>query len=48
VNSAERRFLKTWGYTPESPDLAIFRITHGEEWFWKMETNFEPKKPIKF
>ncbi len=44
----ERQFLKAWGFTPESPDLVIFRIAHGEEWFWTMETNFEPKKPIKF
>jgi pyridoxamine 5'-phosphate oxidase len=44
----EKPFLKAWGFTPESPDLAIFRIAHGEAWFWTMETNFEPKKPIKF
>ena len=45
---AERTFLKNWGFTPESPELVILRIAHGEAWFWTMETNFDPKKIIKF
>jgi len=44
----DRQFLKAWGFSPESPGLVIFRIAHGEAWFWTMETNFEPKKIIKF
>jgi uncharacterized pyridoxamine 5'-phosphate oxidase family protein len=43
-----RQFLKAWGFTPENPELAIFRIAKGEAYFWTMETNFEPKKPIQF
>ena len=44
----ERQFLKAWGFTAESSDLIIFRIAKGEAYFWTMETNFEPKKLIKF
>ena len=44
----DRAFLKAWGFTPESPGLIIFRIAKGEAYFWTMETNFEPKKFIKF
>jgi pyridoxamine 5'-phosphate oxidase len=44
----ERQFLKAWGFTAESTDLVIFRIVKGEAYFWTMETNFDPKKPIKF
>jgi len=44
----ERPFLKAWGFTAENPDLIIFRIAKGEAYFWTMETNFEPKKLIKF
>lgn len=43
-----RQFLNAWGFTPESPELVIFRITKGEAYFWTMETNFEPKKSIPF
>lgn len=44
----ERQFLKAWGFTPENPDLILFRIVKGEAYFWTMQTNFEPKKVIKF
>ena len=44
----ERQFLKAWGYSAESKELAIFRIAKGEAYFWTMKTNFDPKKPIKF
>ncbi|MGF3522003.1 MAG: pyridoxamine 5'-phosphate oxidase family protein [Candidatus Bathyarchaeia archaeon] len=44
----DRQFLKSWGFTAESPELAIFRVAKGEAHFWTMETNFEPKKPILF
>ena len=44
----ERQFLKAWGFTAESEDLIIFRISKGEACFWTMKTNFEPKKVIKF
>ena len=44
----ERQFLKAWGFTAKSPDLVIFRISKGEAYFWKMETNFDAKKVIKF
>jgi pyridoxamine 5'-phosphate oxidase len=44
----ERQFLKVWGFTAESSDLIIFRITKGEAYFWTMETNFKSKNVIKF
>ncbi|MCX8150206.1 MAG: pyridoxamine 5'-phosphate oxidase family protein [Candidatus Bathyarchaeota archaeon] len=44
----ERQFLKALGFTAESRELVIFRIYKGEAYFWTMETNFEPKKPIPF
>ena len=44
----ERQFLKALGFTAESEDLIIFRISKGEAYFWTMETNFEPKKVINF
>jgi uncharacterized pyridoxamine 5'-phosphate oxidase family protein len=43
-----RPFLKAWGFTPEDPKLVLFRIAKGEACFWSRETNFEPKKIIKF
>jgi len=45
---AERPFLKEMGLTSESPNLIIFRITHGEAHFWTMETNLKPKEIIRF
>lgn len=44
----ERPFLKEFGLTFDHPGLIIFRIAKGEAYFWTMETNFEPKKFIKF
>ena len=44
----EREFLKAWGYTADDPKLVLFRLAKGEACFWTMETNFEPKKTLKF
>lgn len=44
----DRPFLKDFGFTPQSPDLVIFRISKGKAYFWAMETAFEPKKMIEF
>jgi pyridoxamine 5'-phosphate oxidase len=44
----DRPFLKEFGMTFDHPGLIIFRIAKGEAYFWTMETNFEPKKFIKF
>jgi uncharacterized pyridoxamine 5'-phosphate oxidase family protein len=44
----DRQFLKAMGMTASSPGLVIFRIPKGEAYFWSMETNFEPKKKVKF
>ena len=44
----ERAFLKSFGFTPDSPELVIFRIAHGEAYFWTMESNLQPKEYIKF
>ena len=44
----DRQFLKVMGITASSPSLVIFRVSKGEAYTWSMETNFEPKKLIKF
>jgi uncharacterized pyridoxamine 5'-phosphate oxidase family protein len=44
----DRKFLRDWGFTPEGSDVVIFRIPKGEVYFWTLETNFEPKKIIRF
>lgn len=44
----DRPFLKEFGMTFDHPGLIIFRISKGESYFWTMQTNFEPKKMIKF
>lgn len=44
----DRPFLKEFGMTFDHPGLIIFHIAMGEAYFWTMETNFEPKKMIKF
>lgn len=44
----DRPFLKEFGMTFDHPGLVVFRIAKGEAYFWTMETNFEPKKMIKF
>ncbi len=44
----DRPFLKEFGMTFDHPGLIIFRIAKGAAYFWTMQTNFEPKKMIKF
>ena len=44
----DRPFLKTFGLTPDSPRLVIFRISHGQALFWTMESNIKPKEIIEF
>ena len=44
----ERSFLKSFGLTPDSPELIIFKIAHGEAHFWTMENNLNPKEIIVF
>jgi len=44
----ERAYLKNFGYTINSPELIIFRITHGQAHFWTWETNLNPKEIISF
>lgn len=44
----ERPFLKSFGLTANSPGLIIFRIAHGQAYFWTMETNLQPKEIIRF
>jgi uncharacterized pyridoxamine 5'-phosphate oxidase family protein len=44
----DRPILKKLGMTFDDPRLVIFRIAKGEAYFWTRETNFEPKKFIKF
>jgi pyridoxamine 5'-phosphate oxidase len=44
----ERPFLKSMGLSSESPGLIIFRIAHGEAYFWTMETNLKPKEKLVF
>lgn len=44
----ERPFLKTFGLTAESQELLIYRIAHGEAYFWTMQDNLKPKDKIPF
>ena len=44
----DKPFLKQWGYTPQSPELIIFRIPKGEAHFWTMPTSRDPKVFTKF
>jgi pyridoxamine 5'-phosphate oxidase len=44
----ERPFLKEFGLTVDSPGLIIFRIAHGNAFFWTMENNLKKKKLIPF
>ncbi len=44
----DRPFIKSFGLTAQSPDLIIFRISHGQAHFWTMENNFKPKQIIEF
>lgn len=44
----DRPFLKSFGITPDSPKLTLFRIAHGQAHFWTMENNIKPKELIGF
>ncbi|MDQ5988149.1 MAG: hypothetical protein CSYNP_03905 [Syntrophus sp. SKADARSKE-3] len=44
----ERPFLKQFGLSAESTALIIFRVAHGEAFFWTMKTSANPKEIIKF
>ena len=44
----DRPFLKSFKLTTDSPELIIFRITHGQAHFWNMESNLKPKEIIAF
>jgi uncharacterized pyridoxamine 5'-phosphate oxidase family protein len=45
---ADRPFLKDMGLTADSPHLILFKIAHGEAYFWTWETNLQPKEKIIF
>lgn len=45
---ADRPFLKSFGVTSDSPKLVLFRIAHGQAFFWTMENNLKPKEIIEF
>ena len=44
----DRPFLKDMGLTADSPNLILFRIGHGEAYFWTLEANLKPKGKIIF
>lgn len=44
----DRPFLKNFGLTSDSPELILFRITHGQAYFWTMANNLAPKEIIEF
>lgn len=44
----DRPFLKNFGITIDSPKLVLFRIGHGQAFFWTMENNLKPKEIIEF
>ncbi len=44
----DRPYLKSFGITIDSPELIIFRMSHGQAHFWTMETNLLPKEIINF
>jgi len=44
----DRPFLKNFGITVDSPNLILFRISHGQAHFWSMENNLKPKEFIEF
>lgn len=44
----DRPFLKSFGLTPEHPDLVLFRVAGGYARFWTLAANLEPKKAIPF
>lgn len=44
----DRPFLKNFGVTIDSPKLVLFRISHGQAFFWTMENNLKSKEIIEF
>jgi len=44
----DRPFLKRFGLTTDSPELTLFRISHGQAHFWTMENNLKPKEYLEF
>jgi len=44
----DRPFLKSFGVTIDSPNLILFRIPHGQAYFWTMDNNIKPKEIIEF
>ncbi len=44
----DRPFLKEFGVTINSEKLILFRISHGQAYFWTMENNVKPKEIIVF
>ncbi len=44
----DRPFLKSFGVSIDSPQLYLFRISHGEAHFWTIENNLKPKEFTKF
>lgn len=44
----DRPYLTSYGLTVDSPELILFRIGHGQAYFWTMESNSKPKDYINF
>jgi len=44
----DRPFLKSFGLSVDSPNLILFRVSHGQAHFWSMENNLKPKEVINF
>jgi len=44
----DRPFLKSFGISENSPKLTLFRIAHGQAYFWSMDNNLKPKEYIRF
>jgi pyridoxamine 5'-phosphate oxidase len=44
----DRPFLKDMGVTADSQILSLFRLAHGEAYFWTIENNLKPKEIIRF
>ncbi len=42
----DRPFLKRFGLIADSPDLILFRISHGQAHYWTMENTLLPKEII--
>jgi pyridoxamine 5'-phosphate oxidase len=44
----DRPFLKSFEMTNDGIELVLFRIGHGQAFFWTMENNLKPKEIIEF